>query len=414
MVTWKRFNEKYYYSELNMEGISNDDIDHDKNVCNTFKIPNLGKYHDLYVKSDVALLADVFENFRNKCLDINKLDPACCLSAPGLCWHSCLKKTGVKLELLTNADMLMLFEEGIRGGICTAICYYAEANNKYMKNYDSTKKSIYLMYVDANNLYGYAMSQKLPIKSFKFETDLSIFTENFIKNYNEQSNTVYVLVVDVIYPTNLYKEHRHLPFLPYRGKVNKVNKLLCGLNDKNNNSIYIWALKQALNHGLILKKVHAVISFTQDAWLKPYIDMNTQLRMKAANDFEKDFYKLCNNSVYGKTMENVRKHSNIQLVTTNKKRSILGSEPNYHSTKYISKDLLIMDMKKREVYMNKLIYLGQVILDISKILMCEFCYDYLKPKYGKNIKLCYIDTDSFVIRIKTDNFYKDISNDIDG
>ena len=161
--------------------------------------------------------------------------------------------------------MLMLFEEGIRGGICTAICYYAEANNKYMKNYDSTKKSIYLMYVDANNLYGYAMSQKLPIKSFKFETDLSIFTENFIKNYNEQSNTGYLLVVDIIYPTNLYKEHRDLPFLPYRGKVNKVNKLLCGLNDKNNYSIYICALKQALNHGLILKKVHAVISFAQHA-----------------------------------------------------------------------------------------------------------------------------------------------------
>ena len=313
MNTWKIFNEhvpldeKYYYSELHMVGISNDDIDHVQNVCNTFKIPNLGKYHDLYVKSDVALLADVFENFRNKCLDINKLDPAYYLSSPGLSWHSCLKKAGVKLESLTNANMLMLFEEGIHGGICTAIRYYAEANNKYMKNYDSTKKSIYLMYVDANNLYGYAMSQKLPIKSFKFETDLSIFTENFIKNYNEQSNTGYLLVVDVIYPTHLYKEHRDLPFLPYRGKVNKVNKLLCGLNDKNNYSIYICALKQALNHGLILKKVHAVISFTQDAWLKPYIDMNTQLRMKAANDFEKDFYKLCNNSVYGKTMENVRK-----------------------------------------------------------------------------------------------------------
>ena len=243
MVTWKRFNEhvpldeKYYYSELNLEGISNDDIVYVKNVYNSFKIPNLGKYYDLYVKSDVALLADVFENFRNKCLDINKLDPAYYLSAPGLSWHSCLKKTGVKLELLTNANMLMLFEEGIRGGICTAIRYYAEANNKYMKNYDSTKKSIYLMYVDANNLYGYAMSQKLPIKNFKFETDLSIFTENFIKNYNEQSNTGYLLVVDLIYPTHLYKEHRDLPFLPYRGKVNKVNKLLCGLNDKNNYSI---------------------------------------------------------------------------------------------------------------------------------------------------------------------------------
>ena len=131
----------------------------------------------------------------------------------------------------------MLFGEGIRGGICTAIRYYAEANNKYKKNYDSTKKSIYLIYVDANNLYGYPISQKLPIKNFKFETDLSIFTENFIKNYNEQSNTGYLLVVDVIYPTHFYKEHRDLPFLPYRGKVNKVNKLLCGLNDKNNYSI---------------------------------------------------------------------------------------------------------------------------------------------------------------------------------
>ena len=159
--------------------------------------------------------------------------------------------------------------------------------------------------------------------------------------------------------------------------------------------------------------MHAVISFTQDAWLKPYINMNTQLRMKAANDFEKDFYKLCNNSVYGKTMENVRKHRDIQLVTTNKKRSILASEPNYHSTKYISEDLLIMEMKKREVYMNKLIYLGQVILDLSKILMYEFWYDYLKPKYGKNIKLCYMDTDSFAMRIKTDDFDKDVSNDID-
>ena len=207
MVTWKRFNEhvpldeKYYYSELNLEGISNDDIVYVKNVCNSFKIPNLGKYYDLYVKSDVALLADVFENFTDKSLHSNELDPAYYLSAPDLSWHSCLKKTGVKLELLTDANMPMLFEQGIRGGICTAIHYYAEADNKYMKNYDSTKKSTYLMYVDANNLSRYAMNQKLPIKNFKFETDLSIFTENFIKNYNEQSNTGYLLVVDVIYST---------------------------------------------------------------------------------------------------------------------------------------------------------------------------------------------------------------------
>ena len=138
-------------------------------------------------------------------------------------------------------------------------------------------------------------------------------------------------------------------------------------------------MKQALNHGLILKRVHKVIEFEQEAWLKPYIMMNTELRMQAKNDFEKDFFKLMNNSVFGKTMENVRNHRDIKLVTTDKRRSILASEPNYHSTKYISKDLLIMEMKKVEVKMNKPIYLGQAILDISKTLMYEFWYDYIKP-----------------------------------
>ena len=148
----------------------------------------MGEYHDLYIKSDTALLADIFENFRDKCLDINKLDPAYYLSAPGLSWHSCLKKTGVKLQLLTDNNMVSQFEKGIRGGIATAVHKCAKANNKYMKNYDSTKQSTYLMYVDANNLYGYTMSKKLLVDNFKWENNLSIFTENFIKNYNEESD----------------------------------------------------------------------------------------------------------------------------------------------------------------------------------------------------------------------------------
>ena len=147
--------------------------------------------------------------------------------------------------------------------------------------------------------------------------------------------------------------------------------------------------------------------------MKPYIDMNTRLRKEAQNDFEKDFFKLMNNSVFGKTMENVRNHRNIKLVTTNKQRSKLASEPNYHSTKYISKDLLIMEMKKTEVKMNKPIYLGQAILDISKTLMYEFWYNYIKQKYGDKARLCYTDTDSFVIYIKTKDFYKDIANDVE-
>ena len=205
-----------------------------------------------------------------------------------------------------------------------------------------------------------------------------------------------------------------MAFLPDKTKINKVTKLTCDLYDKKEYSIYISALKQALNHGLKLKKVHKAISFSQDAWLEPYIYImrNTNLRMKADNDFKKDYYKLLTNSFYGKTMENVRGYRDIRLVMNNKKRSILASELNYHSTKHISENLLIMEMKLREVYMNKSIYLGQVILDNSKMLMCEFWYDYLRPKYGDQIKLCYMETDSFTIYVETDDFYKDISNDV--
>ena len=141
--------------------------------------------------------------------------------------------------------------------------------------------------------------------------------------------------------------------------------------------------------------------------------MNTELRKVADNDFEKDFYKLMNNAVFGKTMENVRKHRDIKLVTTDKKSSKLVSEPNYHTMNYISEDLSIIEMKRMKVKMNKPIYLGLSILDFSKILMYEFWYDYMKPKYGNDVKLCYMDTDSFVMNIKTSDFYKDIANDVD-
>ena len=361
----------------------------------------------MYVQSDTALLADIFENFRDKCIEIYQLDPAHFLTAPGLAWNACLKKTEVELELLTDNDMLNVFEKGIRGGICQATYRYAKANNKYMKNYDKNKEPSFLIYDHANSLYEWSMCKNLPVGDFKWVDDLSMFTEDLIKNYDEERDIGYKFVVDV------HKLHSDLPFLPERMKINKCDKLVCNLNDKENYPVHILALKQALNNGLKLEKVHSVISFRQEYWLKPYIDMNTELRKNAKNDFEKDFFKLMNNSVFGKTMENVRNHRDINLVTTDKRRSILASEPNYHSTKYISNNLLIMEMKKVEVKMNKLIYLGQAILDISKTLMYEFCYGYIKPKYVNKASLCYMDTDSFIMHIKTEDFYKDIAGDVD-
>ena len=176
------------------------------------------------------------------------------------------------------------------------------------------------MYLDANNLYGWAMSKKLPVSNFIWVDDLSRFTESFIKNCDENSDVGYFLEVDIEYPKQLWGLHKDLPFLAERKKLGNVEKLVTSIEDKENYVIHISALKQALNHGLILKKVHRVIQFNQEAWLKPYIDMNTKLRTEAKNDFEKDFFKLMINSVFGKKMENVRKHRDITLVTTNERR----------------------------------------------------------------------------------------------
>ena len=196
-------------------------------------------------------------------------------------------------------------------------------------------------------------------------------------------------------------------------EINKCKKLVCNLYDKKKYVVHIKSLKQPLNHGLKFKKIHKIIEFNQKAWLKPNIDMNTELRKLARNDFQKDLFKLMNNSVFGKTMENIRKHRDIKLVTTDKKRSKLVSERNYHTINLISEDLSIIEIKKTKVKMNKPIYLGLSILEISKILMYEFWYDYMKPKYNDDVKLCYMDTDSFVMHIKTNDFYKDISDDVD-
>ena len=195
-------------------------------------------------------------------------------------------------------------------------------------------------------------------------------------------------------------------------KINGVEKLTPNLYDKKRYVIHIRALDQALKHGLVLEHIHKAIEFKQSAWMKEYIDFKTKLRTAATNDFEKDFYKLMNNSVFGKTMENIRKHRNIKLVTNREAYLKLVMKPNFKSGVRFGENLMGYEMGKIKVVMNKPVYLGQAIIDLSKIVMYEFHYDYIAPKYGKKLDLCYMDTDSLIYNIEMEDFYKDIADDV--
>ena len=406
--------QKAFYSKLTGRGISNKNYNHVLNVWDTFKMKTFKDYHKLYNDSDVLLLADIFENFRDLCLKNYGLDPVYYYTAPGLAWDACLKITNINLELLSNMEMLLIVEKGIRGGISIISNRYGEANNKYMKGFNKNKPSKYLMYLDANNLYGCAMSEKLPINSFKWLTDKEI--NNLYNNQVVQvwEKTPCILEVDLEYPENLHDSHNDYPLCPERVECDKgVKKLIPNLRNKNKYVIHYKNLIQCLKLGMKLKKIHRGIKFVESAWLKPYIDKNTNLRTKAKNNFEKDFFKLMNNAVFGKTMENIRNRVNVKLVNTQEKLKKLVAKPNFKGPpKIFNENLVSVHMKKTSLMMNKPVYLGMCILDLSKIIMFDFHYNYIKPKYGNNAKLLFTDTDSFLYEIQTEDFYKDISGDV--
>ena len=292
-----------FYSRLNDEDISEEDYQHAQNVWNTFGCQTMRDYHDLYLKSDVLLLADVFENFRKTCLKHYSLDPAHYYTSPGLAWDACLKETGQELELLHDYDMLMMFERGIRGGMTHIAKRYSEANNKYMKNFDPNKPSKFIQYLDANNLYGWAMSQSLPTGGFRWMSNLTKekvleILEKSSSSMNDMGKKGYIFEVDLEYPKELWKSHNDYPLAPEKMKVGGVEKLISHFKPHKKYVIHYRNLRQCLELGLKIKAAHRGISFNQSSWMEPYIRKNTELRKTAANSFEKDFFKLLNNSVW--------------------------------------------------------------------------------------------------------------------
>ncbi|PFX18050.1 hypothetical protein AWC38_SpisGene17607 [Stylophora pistillata] len=346
-----------FYSKLDDCNISHEDYEHAKKIWNEFKMKNMGDYHDLYLKSDILLPADVFEEFRNVCLVNYNLDPAWYYTAPGLTWDAALKVTNAELELLSDPDMLLI---------------------------------------------GFKWMSREEIGDWRASD-------------SEHRNIPCILEVDLEYSKELHDLHNDYPLAPERIMINsnKVEKLVPNLNDKKKYIIHHQNLKQCLELGLRLKKIYRGIKFEEEPWLKSYIELNTNLRTNAKNEFEKDFFKLMNNSVFGKTMENIRKRVDVRLLNNRKKAQKLSAKPNFKHCTIFDENLIAIHMGRTSIKFDKPVFCGMAILDLSKTLMYDFHYNYIKKKYGDKAKLLFTDTDSLMYEIETEDFYKDIAADVE-
>lgn len=405
-----------FFNSLDDSECSIEDYNFALEVWIKFKCNTIRDYMLLYLKSDVLILTDVFENFREICRNIYDLDPVNYVTAPSLSWDAMLRYTKVELELISDANIHNFLKAGIRGGLTQCTQREATSNNKYMKTgYNPNTEDKYISYMDENNLYGWAMSQPLPLSGFKFLSESEFSVIDFYK-IPDDGDYGYILEVDLEYPIDLHDEHNSLPFCPENKKPpnGKLNKLIADLNNKHNYVIHLKYLQLSLQHGLKLLKIHRVLRFKQSTWLEPYIRLNTIQRQGAKNEFEKNFYKLMNNAVYGKTMENVEKRRDVKLVThydnihKSKGYRAYICMSNLHDIKIFDPKLCAIELTRLEIMYDKPIYVGATVLELSKWLMYDFYYNFLKQK-SDNVKVMYMDTDSFIISTSTD-IYNIIKN----
>ena len=398
MDPFERFSEtklpdkEKFYSSLSGKGITDEEYAHAQEVWAAFGCQNLEDYHNLYLALDSTLLAEVFENFRKVCLDKYGLDPAHYYSAPGLSWDALLKKTGVELDLLTDLDMYLFIERGMRGGISMVSKRNAKANNPLVEGYNPAEPTNYITYLDANNLYGWAMSLPLPKSGFHWKRVRP--TEEEIMKMKLDSKKGWILEVDIEYPEELHDWHNDYPLVPEKKVIGpdkmseyqqrlmvdldltipNTEKLVLTLEDKEKYVVHYKNLQFYLSQGMRLKKVHRVIEFNHETWMEPYIRMNTEFRKQAKGDFETDFYKLMNNSVFGKTMENLRNRTDVKIVRDWERDKIrkLVSSPSFDRFCIFGNDMAGIHMHKTRLVLNKPVYTGMKILENSKILMYNF------------------------------------------
>ena len=421
-----------FFSRLTNAHITDQEYEHAKNIWSGFECSNMGDYHDLYLQTDVRILADVFQSFRANSMKNYGLDPCNYVSVPSLAWDALLKTSKVELDLLTDMSMYDMIESSKRGGISMVSKRYSEANNPMCSDrYDSSKPNKWLMYLDANNLYGWAMSQSLPISDFKWVT-IDNTTLDTILSCPEDSEVGYIVEVDMDYPSELHRLHNDYPLAPEPLTVTEKSlspyqkqllehlghqyypcrKLIPNLMNKRNYVTHYRNLQYYVKQGLVITNLSRVVSFRQSAWMSGYISLNTELRKKAKTDLEKEFYKLMNNSVYGKTMENVRNRMKIDLITDDvnpERLRRLIADVNYKGFHDFGCGVAAIHRHQKRLILNKPIAVGTCVLDLSKLLMYNFWYGEIKSKYGKRAQLCYTDTDSLLFEVVTPDVYADMA-----
>jgi len=298
--------KELFYSALTETGITDDEYERAQTAWTAFGCKNLRDYHDAYLLTDTLLLADVFEHFRSLCLQNYGLDPAHFYTTPGLSFQACLKMTDAKLQLFSEPEMHLLVENGIRGGVSVITSRYAKANNRYVnENFDADAETAsFICYLDANNLYGYSMSQPLPMSDFRFLSQDEIRNLDIL-SIADDAPVGFFLEVDLIYPRELHHEHNDMPLAPEKLVVTKdmlseyaksfptehivTSKLIPNLNDKHKYVTHYVNLKLYMRLGMKLTRIHRVLEFKQSPWMKPYIDFNTEKRQQAKTEFEKRF-----------------------------------------------------------------------------------------------------------------------------
>ncbi|CAG0892350.1 unnamed protein product [Darwinula stevensoni] len=416
-----------FFSLLKAETISEDQYRHAIQVWDTFHCKTIGDYGLLYCRVDTLLLATVFERFRRQTMHDFGLEACMFVSLPSLSMAAALKTSKVKLELVTNIDQHLMWEAGIRGGICVAPEKFSKANNIYMGSaHDENKESSFIFYFDCNSLYAYVMwNFKLPCGAFRFLDEEEV-SQVKIHELRPEDETGYILDVDLEFPKEVHDRLQLLPpapevmevtremLSPYNRKQiysadnpfsrihlpSENRKLVAHLALHNHYVVHGLTLQLYLELGVQIKKIHQILSFQQKAWLRNYIEGNLQRRAQTTSKFEKDLYKLFSNAVYGKCLERVRSRKRIVVATSDRQLQKLARKPTFKERTIIGENLILVHQIPTQVTLDKPLFCGMSILDLSKKHMYQFLYGVLRAHFGDSLTLCYSDTDSVIIRVE--------------